>query len=447
MEVTIEEKGAFERTMTVRIEAKRVDELIGQELGKLSGQVNMPGFRPGKTPIKLLESRYKEHINGSVAEQLLQETYSKALMEQKVNPASQPELDVGKVARGEVFTYTATFEQVPEVKPQNYSGLEITQTSATVEESDVDKVIEQIRGQNTDYKAEEDRAAANDDQVKLDFDGSIAGERFDGGKAEGHELVLGSGQFIPGFEEQLIGKKAGEDVDVTLNFPDNYQAEHLAGKEAVFKCLVHEVRTPVKPEINDDLAVKAGIKEGGVAKLREEIAQRLKTEADNRSDSEVKKVVLDKILEANPMEVPKSLIEREQEGMVEQLKQEYKRQGMDPAMLGMSEEDLGKGFEGEAAKRVKVGMLLGAIAREESIEASEEAVDAFLEKMSASYGDQAVAMRKWMKEDPERIEGIRSTVLEASIVDWIVKNSTVEEKNCTLDELMSNEQGQADQVA
>ena len=398
MEVTIKEKDGFERAMTVRIEAKRVDELIGAELAKLSGQVNMPGFRPGKTPIKLLESRYKEHINGAVAEQLLQESYGKAMMDNNINPAGQPEMDIGKVSRGEPFTYTATFEQVPEVKPKEYQGFNIARTAATVEESDVDKVIEQIREQNTDYKEDMGRVAESGDQMKFDFDGSIDGERFDGGKAEGHELVLGSGQFIPGFEDQLIGSKAGDDVDVTVGFPEDYQASHLAGKDALFKCRIHAVSSAVMPEINDELAVKAGVTEGGVAKLREQIAERLKSEADSRTDGEVKKDVLDKLIEANPLEVPQGLVAREQEAMVDQLKEEYKRQGMDPAMLGMKNEDMVKNFEGEATKRVKVGMLLGAIAREESIEASDDAVDAFLDKMSASYGEQASSMKKWMKE-------------------------------------------------
>ncbi|MBF0359276.1 MAG: trigger factor, partial [Magnetococcales bacterium] len=343
-----------------------------------------------------------------------------------------------QVARGENFVYTATFEQIPEVKPEVYKDFKLSKTSALVEESDVDKVIEQIRDTNTSYKADDTRLAESGDQLKIDFDGYIENERFEGGKAEGHELVLGSGRFIPGFEDQLIGSKAGESVEVTLSFPEDYQAKHLAGKEALFKCIVHEVRGPVKPEINDDLAVKAGVAEGGIAKLREEITTRLNSEAENRTNAELKKQILDKLVESNTLNIPQGLVEREQEGMVEQLKQEYKRQGMDPEMLGMNPDAMGEGFADEAAKRVKVGMLLGAIAREESISASEEAVDAFLRKMSASYGDQAESMLKWMKEDPERIEGIRSTVLEAAIIDWIVNNSTVDEKTCSLEELMAD---------
>ncbi len=447
MEVTIEEKEGFERVMTIRIDANRVDETISEEVVKISSQVRIPGFRPGKTPAKLLESRYRDHINANVAERLMQESYGKAMMENKVKPAAQPKLEIGQVARGQIFSYTASYEQVPEVTPKDYQGFNITRTTATVEDSDVDKVIEQIRDQNTVYKAEDDRAAESGDQVKIDFDGSIEGERFDGGKAEGYELILGSGRFIPGFEDQLIGKKAGEEVDVTVNFPEDYQAKHLAGKEALFKCRVHEVQVAEKPQIDDELATKAGVKEGGMAKMREEIAERLKTEAEDRTASNLKKDILDQLLAANPIEAPKGLVAQEQKGMVEQLKQEYKRQGMDPSMLGLSDEDLGNDMSGEAAKRVKVGMLLGAIAREESIEAPEEAVDAFLDKMSAAYGDQAAAMKKWLKEDQERIEGIRSTVLEAAIIDWIVNKSTVEEKTCTLDELMSANGEAADKEA
>jgi|SaaInl7_135m_RNA_FD_contig_31_122744_length_2296_multi_8_in_0_out_0_1 trigger factor len=439
MEVNIENKGEFERAMTVTIDAKRVDELISQELNKLSSQVNMPGFRPGKTPKNLLESRYKEHINGAVAEQLIQESYGKAMTDNKINPADQPKVDVGEVSRAKSFTYTATFEQIPEVTAKDYKGFTLNRTSATIEESDVDKVIEQIQESNTEFKNDESRVAESGDQLKFDFDGYIDNERFDGGKAEGHELVLGSNQFIPGFEDQLIGNKAGDDVDVTLSFPEEYQAEHLAGKEAVFKCKIHEVRGPSKPEVNDDLAVKAGVTEGGIAKLREEITAKLTSEAENKTTGNVKQEILDQLLEANPMEVPQSLVKREQETMVEQLKQEYKRQGMDPEQLGMDTSSMGQGFAGEAAKRVKIGMLLGSVAREESISASEEAVDAFLDNMAASYGDQASSMKKWMREDPERIEGIKSTVLEASIIDFIVNNGTVEEKTCTLEELMSAE--------
>ncbi|MBF0448390.1 MAG: trigger factor [Magnetococcales bacterium] len=440
MEVSIEEKENFTRTMSVRIPAERVDELINQELAKLSNQVQLPGFRPGKTPIKLVESRYRDHINGVVIELLMQESYGKAMVDNQVNPADQPKMELGKVARGTDFTYTATYEQIPEISPTVYKDFKLTRTEAIIEDSDIDKVIEQIRDQNTDFKAEADRIAQSGDQMKFDFDGSIDGVPFAGGKASGHELVLGSGQFIPGFEDQLIGAKAGSDIDVTVSFPEGYQAAHLAGKEAVFKCHVHENRAPVKPEINDDLAVKAGIAEGGMEKLRQEIANRLQSEAKTRSDNEIKKDLLDQLLEANPIEIPQGLVEREQQAMVEQLKQEYKRQGIDAAMLGISDEEMGKGFSTEASKRVKIGMLLGAVARQESLQASEEGVEAFLDNMTASYGAQAGAMRKWMKENPERMDGIRSTVLEATIVDWIVNNSTVEEKTCSLDELMSNKE-------
>lgn len=437
MEVTIEEKSTFERVISVTIEANRVDDLLDREIKRLSEHVRMPGFRPGKMPTKLIESRFKEQLQASLTEQILKDSYGQALDDHQLRPANQPVLDIGKIKRGQPFTYTATFEHIPEVNPERYTQFTLTRTSAVVEESDVDKVIEQMRDKGIEYKVEEGRVAAAQDQLQFDFAGRVDGELFDGGSSKKHELILGSGHFIPGFEDQLIGHQAGEEIDVTVTFPEPYQAQHLAGKEAVFHCHIHEVRAPVRPEIDDALAVKAGIKEGGIEKLREQIKDRLRNDANKQTESKLRDEIIQQLLEANPMEVPTSLVSQEQANMYGQLEQSYKSQGLDPAMLGITEQMLTEGFKEEATKRVKTAMLLGSVARKESLEVDDKAVEAYLDEMVAPYGEQAGKMKKHIQENPTGMENIRSSILEASIIEWITQHSTVEEKTCSLDELMA----------
>lgn len=438
MEVTIEEKGTFDRVVNVCVAANRVEALMDQEVKRLGETVRLSGFRPGKVPKKMLEARFRDHIVVTVTNQLFEETYSEALSSQGLRPLEQPVLDiVGKVARGNDFRYTATVQILPEINPVGYVGLECVRFVTELVDADVDAVIESIRKGQTVYEPDGERVAENGDRVRLDFEGFVDGEALEGGSAKGHLLELGSSQFIPGFEAQLVGVRAAENREVHVTFPDDYSAENLRGKAVVFKCLVHEVRRPVVPEVDDALAEKAGVTEGGLVKLREQIRERIQADIKNSSDQHFKEDILAQLLKANPMEVPSQLEQRELSVLVAQTKQRYRSQGLDPEKLGIKDEDLAKNFGSQAGDRVRLGLLFSAIAQKEAIAIDDEKVESHLARVSAAYGDQAASMYKLIKADPERMDGVRAVVLDEMIVDWIVEHGTVVEKPCTLEELMT----------
>lgn len=437
MEVTVESTGPFDRTLTVRVGAARINQLLDQELSQLVSTVKLPGFRPGKTPKKLLESRFRDHLLGQVAETLLRETYPKALKEHNLRPADEPEIKPGPMDRNQDFVYVATMQIMPEVEPAGYQGLTLTRRIAKITDGDVDLALDKIREQHARFEAVTGRQAASGDQIVFDFKGFVDDEPFEGGTANGYVLELGSGRFIPGFEDQLIGVSPGEERDVRVTFPEKYAAPHLAGKDALFKCTLSEVRTRVLPPVDDALAALVNIKEGGLAKLREELTESLTREAEGAAEKHLQKQIHTGILAANPLELPSRLVGREQHAMIEQAKKEYQSQGMDPAALGLTDEIMAEGVKETAIKRLSLGLLLGAIANKENLRVDDAQVAARVNQIAASYGAQAKNFKKWLQEDESRMDGIRGSVLEDAVTDWIVANGAVTEEHCTFQELVA----------
>lgn len=435
MDVTIEETSAFDRVVTIEIDAKKVEQLMDQELVRVAGSVKLPGFRPGKIPKKVLESRFREHVAGSVADQLFRESYPKALEENQLRAVNAPELDAGPITRGEPFNYKARIQIYPKVEPKGCTGLELTRKKAQVNEQDVDAVILNIRTERATFEAKPEQASMGD-QIVLDFVGSINGETFPGGSAENHQLDLGKGQFIPGFEEQLVGCVAGEKKDVQVTFPEQYQAESLAGKEALFACTIQEVRARTLPPEDDALAQAAGLRSGGLVELRTEVLKSLQSQAESESTKQIKKSILDQIIAANTMDLPSQMVDQECQALVDQAKQEYQKQGLDLEKVGLTEAKMAESYQESAKDRVTLGLIMSALATSEKLEADEESIEAFLDEMSQAYGDQAAGMKKWVRSQKEQMASIKASVLEKKIIDWIIDHSSVTEETCTLDELM-----------
>lgn len=439
MDITVKETTALGRDITICVAASQVEELLDQELGQLTGTIRLPGFRPGKIPKRVLEARFREHLAGKITEQLIKETYPKAIVDHALRPVdNDPKLNIGKVKRGLDFTYTASIEVYPNVDPQGYTALTLTRRNAVVNDADVDKAVQHIRADHSRHEADGEHKAELGDQVVLDYSGSIAGELFAGGQANNHVLKLGGGQFIPGFEEQLLGCGAGEERQVHVTFPNNYRAAQFAGKDASFECKIHEVRRRIMPPADDSLAELAGITTGGFAMLLTEIQENLQSRSELESKRQLKKVILEQLLAANAtVEVPGRLLKRECQSMVAHAKQEYKNQGMDPEKLGLSDADLESGFAKAAKERLIVGMVIDAIAKKEQLTVDDATLNASLDAMTASYGENATKMKKWIRASEERLEEFRTTVLEQQVVDWISANNTVTEQTCSFDELKS----------
>ncbi|MBF0098093.1 MAG: trigger factor [Magnetococcales bacterium] len=440
MDVIVKETATFDREITVRIAASRVDEMLDQELAKLATSARLPGFRPGKIPKAVLEARFRDQLSGMLVEKLVQDTYFSVLTERELHPVdNDPRLTIGKVVRGTDFIYTAQIQVYPKVEPQGYIGMALTQRVAEISAEDVDTILQQLRKDHARYEKEEGRAAQMGDRLLLDFVGKIDGVPFEGGQSTNHTLDLGSKRFIDTFEEQLVGGVAGEERQVQVRFPDEYRVSDLAGKEATFDCTIREVQACILPPEDDQLATLAGVKEGGLATLKSEITASMQKQAEQESNKRLKDAILRQLLASNPMELPDRLVQRECREIAKQAQRDYEQKGMRLADLGMTEEMLAAQFVKPAQERVIIGLVLGEIAEREKLTLDEAAVEARLEEMSAMFGERANAMKQWMRNNEERMEGLRASVLEQQTVDWIRAQGTTTEEKCTFKELM--EQG------
>lgn len=436
MQVTVEEKGVYDRQLHIRIPATRVDELFEQEYARLANTVRLPGFRPGKVPRRVLEQRFHDSVLVEVMEQLVSRGYQDALVKEQIRPVGDPALELGQLARGNEFAFSATIQVFPQLDPQGYKGIPLTRATAPVAEEDVTKVLDRIQVVHATYTPAEGATAQDGDRVVLDFKGFLDGQPFEGGEAEQYHLELGSGRFIPGFEEQLVGAKAGEERTVNVTFPDTYQATELAGKEASFQCTIHEVRQRELPPLDDALAEKAGIREGGLAVLREEIVQRLEKEAETAARRQLRQQVLKQLLEANRIELPSQLIAEEVGAMVAHARNDIQSRGGDPDRDGFDEAAARAEYEPMAHERVILGLTIGAVAKAEGIAVTQEDLHAHVTSLAEQYQTDPAALRQWLKENPDKEDDLRGTVLEGKVLDWIIRNGEVTEEATTLETLL-----------
>lgn len=438
MEVTIEEKATFDREIKFVLSAAEVDQRMDQELAKLATTMRLPGFRPGKVPRKVLEARFKEHISGTIADHVFRESYPKALTDHELNPVDRPEVVMGNLERGKDFALCATIQIFPKVEPTGYTGLQLTQAKVEITEDDINKVVDEIRKGNARFEVSAERAAEKGDQVVMDFEGFVDGTAFAGGKAEEYVLELGSNHFIPGFEDQLLSAKGGDSLEVKVTFPADYGNADLAGKEALFQCMIREVRERILPELDDALAKLAGISEGGVEGLRNMIRSRLEKDVAIKIEKRVEKSVYDALLQANPFEIPSRLEQHQQQILLAQMKRDYQARGVDVAKMGIDDNQWLKLFGQSAGEQVRIDLLLASIADKENIQVDDVRVNEKLDEMTIGFGERAAEVKRMVRQNEEKMESLRSTVLQASVVEWIIKNSTVTQQPLSLDALIKS---------
>ncbi|MEO5327929.1 MAG: trigger factor [Magnetococcus sp. THC-1_WYH] len=438
MEVTIEEKATFDREIKFVLSAAEVDQRMDQELAQLATTVRLPGFRPGKVPRKVLEARFKEHISGIIADHVFRESYHKTLTDHELNPVDQPKVVMGSLERGKDFTLCATIQVFPKVEPTGYTGLQLTQAKVEITEDDINKVIEEIRKGNARFEVSAGRSAEKGDQVVMDFEGFVDGTAFAGGKAEKYVLELGSNHFIPGFEDQLLSAKGGDNLEVKVTFPADYGNTDLAGKEALFQCMIHEVRARILPELDDALAKLAGVSEGGVEGLRTMVRSRLEKDVAIKIEKRVEKSIYEALLQANPFEIPDRLEQHQQQIMLAQMKRDYQARGIDVAKMGIDDNQWLKLFGQSAGEQVRIDLLLASIADKENIQVDDGRIDEKLDEMTMGFGERAAEVKKMVRQNEEKMESLRSTVLQASVVEWIIKNSTVTQQPLSLDALIKS---------
>jgi trigger factor len=430
MQVSVENTGKLERRMQVQVPAERVSKEIASRLKQLSRTARLNGFRPGKAPLTVIRQQFGPQVHREVIGELLQSSFSEAVTQKQLAPAGQPRIEPQSVGEGQDLTYVATFEVFPEVVLQPVDGLEIERVTADVTESDIDAMILRLRKQQMRYSAVE-RAATSGDKVTVDFEGSIDGVPFPGGKGDAIPIVLGENRMLPQLEQGLIGAAAGEQKLIDVDFPADYRATELAGKRASFKVDVKTVEAPSLPELDEEFCKSFGVTEGGVPKLREDVAANMRRELEQTLRNRNKSAVMDKLFQVNPIDVPNALLENTVRDMqIEAMR----RSGAKDVSQAPPREPLIE----PARRRVALGLLFNEIIRRENLVLDPARANARLDEMVGAYGD-AAALKRAYQQNADAMRQVESLALEDQVVDWVLAHAKVREQALTFKELMNFE--------
>jgi trigger factor len=428
MQVSVESTGKLERRMQVQVPAERVSSEIAARLKNISRTARLNGFRPGKAPIKVIRQQFGSQVHREVIGELLQSSFTEAVNEKRLSPAGNPRIEPQSMDEGQDLKYVATFEVFPEVALQPLDSLELERVTAEVTESDVDAMIERLRKQQMKYSPVE-RAAALGDKVTIDFLGTIDGTEFAGGKAENVGIVLGEGRMLPELETGLIGASAGGHRDIVVNFPADYRATEIAGKQAIFSTHIKTVEEATLPEIDEEFCASFGVTEGGIPKLREDVAANMRRELEQNLRNRNKTAVMEKIYRANPIDVPNSLVESQIRDMqVEAMR----RAGAKDVSQAPPREPLVE----PARRRVALGLIFNDVIRREGIVLDPQRLDARLDEMVGAFGD-PVALKRAYQQNADAMRQVESLALEDQVVDWILAHAKVHETVSSFKEVMN----------
>lgn len=386
-----EKQEGNEGVLTITVPAKEVDGALNEAFKKVSKEVSIPGFRKGKVPRQMFEKRFGvESLYQDALDILLPKAYTEAVTEADINPVDQPEVDIEQMEKGKDLIFTAKVIVEPEVKLGEYKGLEAEELETEVTEEDVQKEIDSLLESHADMVVKEEGSVEEGDLVNLDFDGYLGDEQFEGGQAEGYELEIGSGNFIPGFEEQLVGMNIEEEKDINVTFPEEYHAEELAGKEATFKVKINSIKSKEVPELDEDLVKELDQDVESVDALKEKLEKDLKESKENEADVTLKEQLIEQASENAEIDVPDAMIKTETDRMLQEFEQRLSQQGINMEMYqqlsGQDENALREQMKDDASKRVRTNLVLKQIAIDENIEVADEDVDKELEKMSGQFG-------------------------------------------------------------
>ncbi|NJH84127.1 trigger factor [Staphylococcus agnetis] len=428
MTATWEKKEGNEGLLQVTVPAEEVDKALDQAFKKVVKQINVPGFRKGKVPRPIFEQRFGvEALYQDAVDILLPKAYSNAVEEAGINPVDQPEIEVTQIEKGKEFKFDATVTVEPEVELGDYKGLEIEKQNTELADEEVEETIQQRLEAMADMVVKEDGKVEEGDTVNLDFDGYVDGEQFEGGQADGYDLEIGSGMFIPGFEEQLVGLAVGEEKDVEVTFPEEYHAEELAGKPATFKTKINEIKSKEVPELDDELANELDSEANTVDEykenLRKQLAENKATEAENTQKEEA----ITKATDNAKVDIPNAMIKTEEDRMVQEFAQRLQQQGLNLEtyfqISGQSEEDLRGQMKEDAEQRVKTNLTLAAIADAENIKATDEDVEKELETMSAQFGISVDDIKSTLGNT----DIVKNDVRVKKVIDLLVKEAKLVE--------------------
>ncbi|MCI5044258.1 MAG: trigger factor [Aquisalinus sp.] len=439
MEVIEKNSEGLSREFTIKVPFTELDGKLSAKLEEMKGQVHLKGFRPGKAPVSFLKKMYGKGMMGELIQETINEASQKALEDNNLQPAMPPSPQfrdglIDDVVAGKAdLEYDMHVEVLPEIEPADVASLQLTKMVADVPQEDIDETLSNIADQNKSYKARGKTAKAKDgDKLIIDFVGRIDGEEFEGGKAEGTELVLGSAQFIPGFEDQLVGTKAGDKKDVSVTFPTEYAAEHLAGKEAVFEVDVTEVQAPETVEINDDMAKNVGFDD--LSSLTESVKERLQESFSGQSRLHMKRHILDKLDELHSFDLPPGMVNAE----FDQIWQQVQQAELDDEDKEKSEDELKEEYRKIAERRVRLGLVLAEIGKRAEVEVPQEDMNRALQMQAQQFGMPIQQLAEFYQGNPQALAQLRAPLFEDRVVDYIIERADVTEKTVSKDELMKD---------
>jgi trigger factor len=435
MQADIETIGSLERRLSIAVPMDGVNSEIVNRLKRVARTVKIHGFRPGKVPMKIVEQQYGGQVRQEVLGDEIQKSFGDAIREQNLRVAGSPKIEVKSTDDPtDKFEFTATFEVYPEITVGDLSGALIEKPIVEVGDTEIDKTIEVLRKQRAVFEAA-DRAAESGDQVNIDYQGTVDGEAFGGGSAEGTVVQLGEGRLLPDFEKNVVGLGAGESKTFDMQFPEDYAGKEVAGKLAQFEVKVNEVLGARLPEVDDEFAKQLGVADGDQVKMRSEIRSNLEREVKRRADGRLKDLAMKVLLDATSVELPKSLVEQESDRLIEQMKQDLKARGVSTDKVPVPREAFGE----EAKRRVQLGLILSELVKSKGLGATPDQIKAVVEEQAKSY-DKPEEVKRWYYESPERLRDIESVVLEDNVVQWVTGQAKITEKSTAFDELMGNAQ-------
>ena len=430
MQVSVETTQGLERRLTITVPADKIEKEYNSRLNQVAKTRRIDGFRPGKAPKALIQKMYGEAIVADVADAVMQRHFVEALVAEKLNPVGAPTLEPNQLTPGSDFTFTVSFEVYPEFKVQNLDAVKVEKQVATVTDADLDKMLTTLRKQHAAW-VDADEAAANELRVNMDFVGSVDGEEFDGGKAEGFALVLGAGRMIPGFEDGIIGKKAGESFDIEVTFPEDYQAEHLKGKAAKFAIKLNKVEKQELPELDAEFIKRFGVEDGSIESLKAEIRKNMERELNQALKNQVKEQILSGLLEQNQIDVPKAAVTREIEALRQQAMQRFG--AANSKNVPQLPDEL---FQEQAERRVRVGLLLGEVIREQDIKADDARVKTLIESLATAYEDPSEVVDYYFQNE-RLLSNMRDLAVEDQAIEFLLSKAQVTEKATSFDEVIN----------
>ncbi|OCF96595.1 trigger factor [Gilliamella sp. wkB308] len=431
MQVSVETTQGLGRRLSITIKAENIKKAIDKELVNTAKKVRIDGFRKGKVPLKLVEQRYGASILQEALSDLMQKSFVDAIIQEKLNPAGAPTYTPKEYKNGEDYTFDVEFEVYPDVKVKDLDKIEVEKPVAEVVDADVETMIETLRKQQGTWKVTE-QAAGEQNRVTLDFVGKVDGEEFEGGKANDFALVLGQGRMIPGFEDAIIGHKAGDSFDINVTFPEDYHAENLKGKPAVFAATLTKVEELELPELTEDVIKRFGIADGTIESLRAEVRKNMTRELNATIRNKIKSQVIDGLVKNNEIEVPTALIDREVDVLRQQALSRFGGNIKQPMELP---KEL---FEAEAKRRVSIGLLFSEIIESNKLKADEARVQTLIDEIATAYEDPKEVI-EYYRKDKKAMDNIRSVALEDQVVDLLLASAKVTDKNSSFSELMNQQ--------